>query len=360
MKKLGFGFMRLPLLNKTDWADININLVTKMVDLYLEKGFTYFDTAYGYHLGKSETAIKKVLTQRYPRESFVLADKMPIFLIQEKEQFDKVFNEQLKRCGVEFFDYYLIHSLNGKTYSKDLVRKDVFDFLTKIKIEKKAKHIGFSFHDKADVLDCILSEHAEIDFVQLQINYIDWKDEAIESEKCYKIAQKHDKPVIVMEPVKGGNLAILPYEIEQNFKNYNPNMSVASWAIRFAASLKNVFIVLSGMSNLEQVADNIGYMEQFTPLNAIELDIIERLIPKIKQNIIIPCTGCRYCLDNCPSKIPIAYLFFLFNDKARLGVFPDHLKIYSDLTSKSGKPSDCIECRSCEKKCPQNISVVNI
>ncbi|MEN6358320.1 MAG: aldo/keto reductase [Armatimonadota bacterium] len=357
MNKLGFGLMRLPLAEEGNPKSINQELVNRMVDHYLGKGFTYFDTAYPYHQGMSEVAARRALVERYPREAFTLADKMPTFLVTSNADYQKFFDEQLERCGVEYFDYYLLHTLNEKIYAATL-KHGGFDFVKKLKAEGKVKHIGFSFHDKADLLDKILIEHPEMEFVQLQINYIDWDNESIESRKCYEVTTKHKKPVIVMEPVKGGALANVPEKADMLFKAYHPDMSSPSWAVRFAASLENVFVVLSGMSNFEQVVDNTSYMQDMTPLNDEENEIVKMAAESINSIIAIPCTACRYCVDGCPQKIAIPECFLLYNDQKRYGLLPGQRLHYAFLTSASGKASDCIGCKQCEEHCPQHIAIV--
>jgi predicted aldo/keto reductase-like oxidoreductase len=358
MKKLGFGLMRLPLTDtdKENRESIDQRLVNEMADCFLENGFTYFDTAYPYHQGMSERAAKSAIVERYPRDSFTLADKIPTWMIKSSEDYQTIFNEQLSRCGVDYFDYYMLHGLGEQSYASSL-QHGGFEFMNTLKSEGKARHIGFSFHDKAKLLDRILTEHPEVEFVQLQINYLDWEDDAIESRKCYETAATHGKPVIVMEPVKGGSLATVPEEAHRLFKGYSREMSVASWAVRFAASLDDVSIVLSGMSDYEQLADNVGYMRDFSPLNDDERRIISQATEVLKKRAAIPCTACQYCVDDCPQNIPIPKFFSLYNDQKSYNLVPAHANYYRSLILEYGKASDCIACKKCERRCPQHIDI---
>ncbi len=358
MKKLGFGMMRLPLLNEEDKKSIDKKTVCQMVDTFMERGFTYFDTAYMYHEYESERAMKDVLVTRKDRDSYTLASKLPVMQLKEKEDMERIFNEQREKCGVEYFDYYLLHALDAEHY-KTVKRLDCFGFAMQKKAEGKVKHVGFSFHDSAEVLDQILTEHPEAEFVQLQLNYLDWEDAKVQSRKCYETAVKHGKKVVVMEPVKGGTLAKLPKKAEDVLKALHPDWSAASWAIRFVASLENVMVVLSGMSTPEQMDDNTAYMKEFEPLTEKEKQVLlGEVVDSIHEAAKIPCTACRYCVEGCPMNIAIPEYFALYNDEITDKGNPEYAKRYAELTKEHGKASDCVECGQCEGACPQHLPAI--
>ena len=361
-KKFGFGLMRLPLNNPDNAGDIDIEELKRMVDVFLANGFTYFDTAWMYCGFKSENAIKEALVDRYPRDSFTLTTKLHSDFIECEEDRDKIFNEQLRKTGVDFFDYYLLHSLEGNRPEK-YERLHCFEWLLDKKEKGLVKHCGFSFHDKPELLDKILTDHPEMEFVQLQINYLDWESEWIRSRENYEVAVKHGKPVIVMEPCKGGTLARIPEEALRAFKEAEPDMSAPSWAIRFAASLENVMVVLSGMSNLAQMEDNISYMKDFKPLSEEEKKLCFKAAELINSQVAVPCTACHYCTEGCPMSIAIPEYFSLYNEDMREDLkqkgWTINFSNYDKLTEKFGKASDCIQCGQCEGVCPQHLTIIS-
>lgn len=362
MKKLGFGFMRLPLLDEQDRSKVDLEQVKKMVDIYMERGFTYFDTAHRYHDEMSEPTLREALVKRYPREGYILTDKITLNYVKKTEDQESFFENQLKICGVEYFDNYLVHNMGSVWY--EAARKfGTFEFIQRMKEKGLVKQTGFSFHDTPEVLEEILNDHPEIDIVQLQINYLDWKDEGIQSKKCYEIARKHGKSVVVMEPIKGGNLIQVSDKVKTLLNEYNPDASLASWAIRFAASHDGILAVLSGMSSLEQLEDNTSYMQDFKPLTNGEFELLKKAAEIIRSNTAIACTNCRYCTTECPKKIAIPDYFALYNNMKRLhnvGYVVNQQNYYINLTQTYGKPSDCIKCGVCEKNCPQHLKIRNL
>lgn len=359
-KKLGFGMMRLPLLNPDDSGSIDLETTKKMVDEFMNQGFTYFDTAWMYCGFESENAARKALVERYPRDAYTLATKLHAGFIETKEDRDKVFNEQLKKAGVEYFDYYLLHDM-GVDHYKKYTDLDCFSWIQDKKEKGLIKHMGFSFHDTADILDDILTAHPEMEFVQLQLNYLDWDSNAIQSRECLEVARKHGKPVVVMEPVKGGTLAKLPEKAEASFKEANPDLSIPSWAIRFAASQNGVAVVLSGMSDMAQLENNLSYMKDFKPMTKEEEDLCLKAADIINESIAIPCTGCSYCTDGCPMHINIPKYFSLYNadmqEIEEKGWTPQG-EYYRRLTETFGKASDCVQCGQCEGVCPQHLPII--
>lgn len=359
-KKLGFGLMRLPLTDPNDGASVDVELLKTMVDAFLEKGFTYFDTAWMYCGFQSECAIREALVKRHPRDSYTLADKLHAGFLKTKEDRERIFQEQLRKTGVDYFDYYLLHDV-GTDHYKTYQELDCFRWLEEKKAQGLARHIGFSYHDNAELLDRVLTEHPEVEFVQLQLNYLDWDSEGVQSRKCYETAVKHGKPVIVMEPVKGGTLARVPESVEKMFREARPEMSIPSWAIRFAASLEHVMMVLSGMSNMEQLLDNTDYMADFQPLSAQEQALVKKAVDAINSTIAIPCTGCSYCTEGCPQRIAIPKYFSLYNadlQEIKEKSWRPQGEYYTRLTMNFGKASDCLECGQCEQVCPQHLPII--
>lgn len=360
-KKLGFGMMRLPKLPEgetNDFANVDIGQTKEMVDRFLEKGFTYFDTAWMYLDYKSEEVVKEVLTSRYPHDRYTLATKYHL-AYKKKGTPEEVINGQLKRCGVDYFDYYLLHDVGHDNYKK-FEECGAFDTLVRMKQEGKLRHIGFSCHDLPDFLEKILTEHPEMEFVQIQLNYLDWDSAGIQAHQSYDMITKFNRPVVVMEPVKGGTLANVPEAVEKSFREYHPELSVPSWAIRFAASRENVGVVLSGMSSIGQMEDNLSYMENFQPLNEEEEERIRQAVEIINESIEIQCTGCSYCTHGCPKQIPIPKYFSLYNtDKKDIAAgWTPQQEYYERLTTHETPASQCIGCGQCERICPQHLPII--
>ena len=361
MKKLGFGMMRLPKSDKDDETSIIQEEVDKMADLFLEKGFTYFDTAYVYHDGKSEGAFKKAVADKHPHEDYQIADKLPIFAIKKAEEMEPIFQEELERLGVDYIDYFLIHNVSGFS-DHALKNTDPFKFGVEKKAEGKVKHVGFSSHADAKYIEDVIKQHPDMDFIQLQINYLDWENDAIQSKECYEVACKYNLPVIVMEPLKGGFLANVPKEAEKLMRDYN-GQSPIEWAFRFLISLDNVMMVLSGASSYEQLKENIEIFEDIKPLNDEELEILRKVREIINANIAIDCTGCNYCLSSCPQNILIPKLFNMYNEDMIQNPGPTEFTAVGNAyvnyakEAKHGLASDCIDCQACIPKCPQHINI---
>ena len=353
IKKLGFGLMRLPMIGE----EIDMEQTKRMVDTFMEKGFTYFDTAYVYIGGKSEVALKEAVVDRYPRDSFQCATKLPLWDLKEPQEMEKIFKESLDRAGLEYYDFYLLHAMSAERVAK-ADELGAWDFMKRLKAEGRAKHIGFSFHDTAEALEDILKAHPEMEFVQLQINYVDWESESVQSRKCYEVARKYNKPVIIMEPVRGGSLAIMPPQVQQVFKEAEPENSVASWAVRYCASLEGIVTVLSGMSTEEQLNDNVSYMENFRPLNEGERATVQKVVDILNSLPTIPCTACKYCVDGCPQKINIPGIFKAMNDLTLYNNEVTARRSYDNAVGEGGKAGDCIQCGACEAHCPQKIEII--
>ncbi len=350
MKNFGFGMMRLPFRGD----QVDLSLVKEMVDLFMENGFTYFDTAYKYAKGLSEPTLKAALVDRYPRESYTITTKLSNEFMHSKEEQARIFDEQLERLGCGYFDYYLLHNQGVYNLAKSQ-KLDSFAFLQEKKAQGLVKKIGMSWHDSAELLDQTLTEHPELDVVQLQINYLDWDNESIQSRKCYEVARKHGKPVIVMEPIKGGTLMKLPEEAKALFAQMDPQASLASWALRFAASHEGVMMVLSGMNSLEQMRDNLLFMKDFVPMTEAEKATCAKAAMIIQQSSMIPCTACHYCTETCPKHIPIPEYLSLLQE----GHSTTQIVYYFNLAQTHGRAGDCIECHQCERHCPQHIKITD-
>lgn len=354
IRKLGFGLMRLP----TTGDEIDIEQTKQMVDMFMEAGFTYFDTAYVYGGGKSEKAIKEALVDRYPRESFQLATKLAAWAgVKTAEEAKQEFFTSLERTGAGYFDFYLLHNL-GNDRSKLYEEWGLWDFVAELKKQGLIKHVGFSMHDGPETLEGLLKAHPEAEFVQLQINYVDWESDNVQSRKCYEVARKYDKPVIIMEPVKGGYLADLPADVAEPLKKLAPEASPSSWAIRYAASLEGLIAVLSGMSSIEQMQDNLNTMRDFKPLNEAEYAAVAEVVERMNAIERIPCTNCQYCVKNCPQQINIPGAFSAMNDLLVYGSEAKAKKSYDFEMRKGGKACDCIACGQCEAACPQHINII--
>ncbi|MBR3548487.1 MAG: aldo/keto reductase [Treponema sp.] len=353
--KLGFGLMRLPEKD----GSIDIERVKSMVDKYMNAGMNYFDTAYIYHGGHSEEAAREALVKRYPREDFMLATKLPIWEVKEQGDVERIFNDQLKKSGVDYFDFYLLHSIEEANYDS-YEKYDCFNWGLKKKDGGFIKHFGFSFHGSPELLEKVLDRHPEMEFVQIQLNYLDRTNPVVQSQRLYDILHKRNTPMIIMEPVRGGMLAKMQPEIEAKFKSVRPNDSVASWALRYVGSLEGVVTILSGMSSEEQMDDNIRTFTNFEALTPGELKVIDEVTEEILRIPQIGCTACKYCTDGCPMKISIPDVFRTVNTLRR---YPDDWRaknFYSGLVNRSGKASDCVACGQCESVCPQHLSIIEL
>lgn len=357
MPRLGFGMMRLPQKD----GEIDIEHVCRMADEYLAAGMNYFDTAYVYHGGNSEKAVKEALAKRHPRDRFMVATKLPAWCLKTPEDRDRIFNEQLERCGLEYFDFYLLHSIedggNGETYE----RLDCFSWGLQKKAEGKIRHFGFSFHGSPEYLIQILDRHPEVEFVQIQLNYADWTNPVVRSGRLYEILHERNIPMIIMEPVKGGSLASLKPELEAIYKAARPDSSIASWALRFVGSLPGVMTILSGMSSEEQMQDNIRTFRNFEPLSETEKALVEEVRTEMLNVPQIGCTSCRYCTDGCPMKISIPDVFRAVNTMRLYNEVFRPKNFYNGVVGQGhGRASDCIGCGQCEGVCPQHLPIIDL
>ena len=352
--KLGFGFMRLPKLAD---GQMDMEQIRRMVDLFIQRGFTYFDTAYTYDSGGSEIALRQALVERYPRQSYQVATKLSLMSLKCAEDGPRMFDTSLQRLGLDVIDFYLLHNVSRERDAK-ADRYGVWDYVKTLKRDGRIRHLGISFHDTADVLDDVLSRHPEVEFVQLQINYADWENPRIQSRLCYETARRHQKPVIIMEPVKGGALANLSEEATAILKNADPAASTASWAIRFAASLEGLVTVLSGMSTYAQVEDNTSFMAQLQPMTEQERALVFSAADALRRRATIACTACRYCVEGCPAGINIPMLFDLYNDYLTYRQLERVKNTYTLYTKERGdRASSCIRCGACEQICPQHLPI---
>lgn len=350
-KNFGFGCMRLPLKD----GEVDLAETSRMVDYFLEQGFNYFDTAHGYLQGRSETALKACLTSRHPRDSYILTDKLTGTFFKTEADIRPFFQSQLEACGVDYFDFYLMHAQSA-TFYQHFKKCRAYETAFALKAEGKIKHVGISFHDHAEVLEQILTDYPEIEVVQIQFNYVDYDDPAVQSRKCYEVCRRHGKPVLVMEPVKGGNLVNLPEEARKVLDELHGG-SPASYAIRFAAGFPGMMMVLSGMSSMEQMKDNLSYMKDFQPLNETELEAVKKVQRIFRGMNLIPCTACRYCTDSCPRQIAIPDLFAVMNTKQIYHDWNADFYYNNVYTGAGRRASDCIQCGRCEKACPQHLPI---
>ena len=355
--KFGFGCMRLPLTDENDPTSIDQELFNEMVDIYMEKGFNYFDTSYAYHNGTSEIAIRKAVVERYPRESFKICDKMPTWALTSENDNEKFVNEMLERLGIDYFDVFFIHNINTP-WLKLAEAHNSFEYVKKMKEDGIARKIGFSFHDNAELLEKVLDKYSDIlDVVQLELNYLDWEDPSIEAHKCYDLCVKHGLDVYVMEPLKGGVIVNPNDEIKNEFNEFNPDKSIASFAIRFCASLENVKIVLSGMSKMEDLIDNCDTFENFEVLSPEESEFLDKMALKLKDNVAVGCSECGYCVDACPEMIPIPEYFNLYNTSKNQPESDIYRLYYDKLADEKVAADECTYCGTCIDYCTQKIDI---
>ena len=345
--------MRLPLTDPEDFAKVDMAQVEKMVDTFLEHGFTYFDTAYMYHEFQSEKIVRAALVERHDRSAFTLATKLPTMFLKAEGDQERIFAEQLEKCGVDYFDYYLLHNVGGKRTAK-FDEYGMWEFAQEQKAAGKIRFVGFSIHDDAACLEELLTAHPEVDFVQLQVNYLDWDDPVTQSARCMEVAAKHGVPVIIMEPVRGGMLASLSDEYAKKLETFRPDEEPAAWAFRFLQSILNIVVTLSGMSNFEQLEKNIRTYEEEKPLSAEEMDTLLGIADRMMNGV--PCTACHYCTSHCPQGIDIPSMLKLYNEhKFSGGGFIAPMALMAVPEDK--QPSACVGCRSCEAVCPQQIRI---
>lgn len=354
--RFGFGCMRLPMLES---GEVDLEQFSKMIKEYFDAGFNYFDTAHGYIGGKSELALRDCLTTKYPREKYIFCDKLSTHFFNSEEEIRPLFQKQLEATGLEYFDYYLMHAQSEDIFAK-YKKCNAYETAFKLKEEGKIKHVGISFHDKAAVLEQILTEYPAIEVVQIQFNYVDYDDAIVEGKKCYEICERHGKPIIVMEPVKGGNLANLPEDAKKVFDDLDPNVSSASFAMRYVASFPSNKMIISGVSNLEQIRDNIKTMKDFEPLNEKEFEAINKVCEIFKSKNLIACTDCKYCVSECPKNILIPNLFACLNTKKVFNNWNTDYYYANVYTINNGKASECIKCKKCEHICPQHLEITNL
>ena len=355
--KFGFGCMRLPLTDKNDPTSIDQELFNEMVDIYMEKGYNYFDTSYAYHNGMSEVAIRKAVVERYPRDSFKICDKMPTWALSSEEDNDKFVGEMLERLGIDYFDVFFIHNINTP-WIKNAKKANTFEYIRKMKENGTAKQIGISFHDHSDLLKEVLDEYGDLlDIVQLELNYLDWEDPSIESHKCYDLCVEHGVDVYVMEPLKGGVIVNPNDEIKQYFKEFSPDKSIASMAIRFCASLEQVKVVLSGMSRMDDLIDNCDTYDNFEPISEEENEFLEKMALKLKENLAVPCSECGYCVDACPEMIPIPDYFNLYNTSKNQPESDIYRLYFDKLADEKVSAEECTYCGTCLDYCTQKIDI---